>query len=688
MANEKSGDIRVKMNFRQSVELLYPYAKKRIIEQIKSISLIVLYLIFFQIFVLGLPVVKMPSIIGGIILVVLGLAFFMEGLVLGLMPLGEICGLRLPQKSPLLPILIFAFILGLGATFAEPAIGVLKASGSYIKPWDAPLLFLFLNKYSIFLIFAIAIGVGCAVLFGILKFIYNWSLKPFIFIIIPILILVSIYANFDKNLVSIIGLAWDCGGITTGPVTVPLIISLGIGIAKVYASKNGGVASGFGAVTLASAFPILTVLILGIFLNANVIKPTTENDFYKIENRDKIISIFNDKEHFFYFTLNYASEKSVNSLFEDGKETKYDFTNNLITNINETKRYFKNEEVLLKFIDKNFNADEITVLKKNLQIEKKSNPVKEKPIFVNLLKSFLISSQAILPLCIFLLLVLFFIREKLRYFDEIILGIVFAVIGMTFFNIGIDLGLSNLGTQVGYKLPSSFKTIELEDQKKIINNFDKNLLFESINEAGTREKFFYVKEDNKYVSLPFDEKNYNDNTKQYTYIPKKGPRNDKFGYLSGILIVILFAFTMGYGASLAEPALNTLGATIEELSVGSFKKTLLIQSVAIGVGVGIAFGVSKIIWNIPIIYILALPYLILIFLTLISSEDFVNIAWDSAGVTTGPITVPLVVALGLGIGGNIGVVEGFGILAAASVFPILSVLLVGLYVSIKRKKYD
>nr|HPO50693.1 DUF1538 family protein [Spirochaetota bacterium] len=103
---------------------------------------------------------------------------------------------------------------------------------------------------------------------------------------------------------------------------------------------------------------------------------------------------------------------------------------------------------------------------------------------------------------------------------------------------------------------------------------------------------------------------------------------------------------------------------------------------------GIAFGVSKIIWNIPIIYILALPYLILIFLTLISSEDFVNIAWDSAGVTTGPITVPLVVALGLGIGGNIGVVEGFGILAAASVFPILSVLLVGLYVSIKRKKYD
>jgi len=63
----------------------------------------------------------------------------------------------------------------------------------------------------------------------------------------------------------------------------------------------------------------------------------------------------------------------------------------------------------------------------------------------------------------------------------------------------------------------------------------------------------------------------------------------------------------------------------------------------------------------------------------------VNIGWDSAGVTTGPITVPLVLAMGLGISGQIGVVEGFGVLALASVWPVLSVLIVGLYVTMKRK---
>jgi len=79
------------------------------------------------------------------------------------------------------------------------------------------------------------------------------------------------------------------------------------------------------------------------------------------------------------------------------------------------------------------------------------------------------------------------------------------------------------------------------------------------------------------------------------------------------------------------------------------------------------------------------PYLLLLLLTAMSAEDYVNISWDSAGVTTGPVTVPLVLAMGLGIGSQMGVVEGFGILAAASVCPILSVLLVGLTVTWKRK---
>ncbi len=100
---------------------------------------------------------------------------------------------------------------------------------------------------------------------------------------------------------------------------------------------------------------------------------------------------------------------------------------------------------------------------------------------------------------------------------------------------------------------------------------------------------------------------------------------------------------------------------------------------------GMLVGVVKIIWDVPLVYLLVPPYLVLLIVTKISTEEFVNIAWDSAGVTTGPITVPLVLAIGLGIGNQVNVVEGFGILSMASVFPILAVLTVGLFVNRKRK---
>ena len=102
-----------------------------------------------------------------------------------------------------------------------------------------------------------------------------------------------------------------------------------------------------------------------------------------------------------------------------------------------------------------------------------------------------------------------------------------------------------------------------------------------------------------------------------------------------------------------------------------------------GVGTGIAIGVAKIVFEIPIAYLLVPGYLIAIVLTYFSSEEFVNVAWDSAGVTTGPVTVPLVLAMGLGFGNTLGSVEGFGILSMASIGPIIAVLSTGLYIKWK-----
>lgn len=124
---------------------------------------------------------------------------------------------------------------------------------------------------------------------------------------------------------------------------------------------------------------------------------------------------------------------------------------------------------------------------------------------------------------------------------------------------------------------------------------------------------------------------------------------------------------------------------MQNLTNGAFKKSMLMYSVSFGVAVGIALGVAKLVFNWQLMYLLIPGYLGLLILTYFSTEEFVNVGWDSAGVTTGPVTVPLVLAMGLGFGNATGVIEGFGILSMASLCPILSVLSMGLYVQMKSK---
>ena len=164
--------------------------------------------------------------------------FFMEGLRLGLMPLGETLGSTLPRKKilgiPCLPTsLAFGFVLGAFATFAEPAIGVLRAAGAGVDPTAAPLLWTILNTGAGLLVNCVGVGVGIAVLLGVLRFYKGWSLKPFIYAGVVILSCITLYMQFsDDRLKHVLGLAWDCGAVTTGPVTVPLVLALVSGYAE------------------------------------------------------------------------------------------------------------------------------------------------------------------------------------------------------------------------------------------------------------------------------------------------------------------------------------------------------------------------------------------------------------------------------------------------------------------------
>ncbi|MBU2228183.1 MAG: DUF1538 domain-containing protein [Proteobacteria bacterium] len=331
MATRQQAGGKIKVGFRQALRMLLPYVKDRVTAQIKAVALIIAYLILFQTLVLGIAVAHAAAIAAGLSLVIGGLAFFMEGL----MPLGEVIGLKLPQKSRLPVILIFSFILGVGATFAEPAIGVLKAAGSSVKAWDAPLLFLLLNKHSDLLVYAVGIAVVC----GMLRFLYNWSLKPYIYALVFVLVVFSVWAYFDRNMLFLTGLAWDCGGVTTGPVTVPLVLALGIGVCRVVGAAGTG-SAGFGVVTLASLFPILTVMSLGVLFQGQVPQPMDEAAFFSAKNRPGAVSLFNSKEEMIGYAFLNAGPDSQLALFDGDGEKMLGFLRRLGSEKAEPEKVF------------------------------------------------------------------------------------------------------------------------------------------------------------------------------------------------------------------------------------------------------------------------------------------------------------------------------------------------------------
>ena len=245
--------------------LLRPYVSVRFMDQVKAVVPLGLYLALFQVLILRQLVADSWLITAGLFAVIVGLMFFMEGLKLGLMPFGEVIGHSLPRKSPLPLVLFITLLLGIGVTFAEPAIGALQAAGQNVSPERAPYLWVLLNQWSGALVLVIGASVGLAAVLGTLRFLYGWSLKPLIYAALVPVIGLTLYGASDPELAKVLGLAWDAGAVTTGPVTVPLVLALGIGIAAAAGRGDSGL-SGFGIVTLASLFPIIGVLLLTFYV--------------------------------------------------------------------------------------------------------------------------------------------------------------------------------------------------------------------------------------------------------------------------------------------------------------------------------------------------------------------------------------------------------------------------------------
>lgn len=151
-----------------------------------------------------------------------------------------------------------------------------------------------------------------------------------------------------------------------------------------------------------------------------------------------------------------------------------------------------------------------------------------------------------------------------------------------------------------------------------------------------------------------------------------------------VFIIYAFAFAIGFSTTMAEPALMAIAKKAKEISDGKINDFILRLFVAFGVAIGIALGAFRIVDGGHIHYYIIFGYIVVIILTFISPRYIIAIAYDSGGVTTSTVTVPLVAALGIGLASNIEgrspLIDGFGLIAFASLFPMITVMLYGVVI--------
>ncbi len=142
--------------------------------------------------------------------------------------------------------------------------------------------------------------------------------------------------------------------------------------------------------------------------------------------------------------------------------------------------------------------------------------------------------------------------------------------------------------------------------------------------------------------------------------------------------VYLFAAMIGFATTIAEPSLIAVAIKANEVSAGTIKQWGLRITVAVGVAVGISLGTFRIVTGTPLYLYILVGYMIVIVQTIFAPKNIIALAYDSGGVTTSTVTVPLVAALGLGLAATVPgrnpALDGFGLIAFASLFPIIAVM--------------
>lgn len=233
---------------------------KALLGSLRDLTPIIFVIGFFQLVVLQEPLPNLASILFGLMLVVLGLTFFIFGLEMGLFPIGETMAQAFARKGSVFWLLVFAFCLGFGTTVAEPALTAVAdeaaevaAEGGMIELSSQAM-----EDYANGLRYTVALSVGIAILLGVLRILKGWPIQ---YMIIGGYIGVVVLTMFAPE--SIIGVAYDSGGVTTSTITVPLVTALGVGLASAIKGRNPMI-DGFGLIAFASLLPMMFVMVYGM----------------------------------------------------------------------------------------------------------------------------------------------------------------------------------------------------------------------------------------------------------------------------------------------------------------------------------------------------------------------------------------------------------------------------------------
>ena len=223
--------------------------KEKISESLAAVLPISGIVLMLSIFLIPMELGSVVMFLTGAFMLIIGMGFFQLGAEMAMTPIGEGVGVQISKMQKLLTVLLTGFLMGVIITVSEPDLQVLAGQVPSVP--------------NAVLIFTVAVGVGLFLALAIVRIRYKISLSMLLIICYLALILVSMFVPKE-----FLAVAFDSGGVTTGPMTVPFIMAMGVGLASVRSDKNAANDS-FGLVALSSVGPILAVLILGCFF-----KPT------------------------------------------------------------------------------------------------------------------------------------------------------------------------------------------------------------------------------------------------------------------------------------------------------------------------------------------------------------------------------------------------------------------------------